>query len=93
LKSVGLEQRYIISRARYRSANSSAWPSPAPWLTPAPWWLADEPTGSLDSKNGAAVLELLRRICAEGKNSLLLVTHDPQVMKGFEKIVRLEDLR
>jgi len=55
--------------------------------------LADEPTGSLDAKNGMVVLELLRRICTEGNHTLLLVTHDPQVMRSFEKVVRLEDLR
>jgi putative ABC transport system ATP-binding protein len=76
--SVGEQQRVAIARAL---AN-------APSLV-----LADEPTGSLDAKNGAAVLELLRRICTEGKHTLLLVTHDPQVMKSFEKVVRLEDLR
>ena len=51
------------------------------------------PPGSLDTKNGMAVLELLRRVCTEGKHTLLLVTHDPQVMKSFEKVIRLEDLR
>jgi len=55
--------------------------------------LADEPTGSLDSKNGAAVLELLQQICADGKHALLLVSHDPQVMGRFKKVVRLEELQ
>jgi putative ABC transport system ATP-binding protein len=76
--SVGEQQRVAIARAL---ANAP------------PLVLADEPTGSLDAKNGMAVLELLRRVCTEGKHTLLLVTHDPQVMKGFEKVVRLEDLR
>jgi ABC-type lipoprotein export system ATPase subunit len=76
--SVGEQQRVAIARAL---ANAP------------PLVLADEPTGSLDAKNGAAVLELLRRVCTEGKHTLLLVTHDPQVMKSFEKVVRLEDLR
>lgn len=76
--SVGEQQRVAIARALVN----------APSLV-----LADEPTGSLDSKNGAAVLELLRKICADGQHTLLLVTHDPQVMKSFEKVVRLEDLR
>jgi putative ABC transport system ATP-binding protein len=76
--SVGEQQRVAIARAL---ANAP------------PLVLADEPTGSLDAKNGMAVLELLRRVCTEGKHTLLLVTHDPQVMKSFEKVVRLEDLR
>lgn len=76
--SVGEQQRVAIARALVN----------APSLV-----LADEPTGSLDSKNGAAVLELLRKICADGKHTLLLVTHDPEVMKSFDRVVRLEDLR
>ena len=76
--SVGEQQRVAIARALVNAP---------------PLVLADEPTGSLDAKNGMAVLELLRRICTEGKHTLLLVTHDPQVMKSFEKVVRLEDLR
>jgi putative ABC transport system ATP-binding protein len=76
--SVGEQQRVAIARALVN----------APTLV-----LADEPTGSLDSKNGTAVLELLRRVCTEGKHTLLLVTHDPHVMERFEKVVRLEDLQ
>jgi putative ABC transport system ATP-binding protein len=76
--SVGEQQRVAIARALVNAP---------------PLVLADEPTGSLDTKNGAAVLELLRQVCADGKHTLLLVTHDPQVMKSFEKVVRLEDLR
>ena len=76
--SVGEQQRVAIARALVNAP---------------PLVLADEPTGSLDAKNGMAVLDLLRRICTEGKHTLLLVTHDPQVMKSFEKVVRLEDLR
>jgi putative ABC transport system ATP-binding protein len=76
--SVGEQQRVAIARAL---ANAP------------PLVLADEPTGSLDTKNGAAVLDLLRQICTDGKNTLLLVTHDPEVMKGFKKVVHLEDLR
>jgi ABC-type lipoprotein export system ATPase subunit len=39
------------------------------------------------------VLDLLRQVCADGKHTLLMVTHDPTVMKRFERVVRLEDLR
>jgi putative ABC transport system ATP-binding protein len=93
LKSVGLEHR-LHHKPRALSVGEQQRVAIARALVNAPpLVLADEPTGSLDAKNGAAVLELLRRICADGKNSLLLVTHDPDVMKSFEKVVRLEDLR
>jgi putative ABC transport system ATP-binding protein len=93
LKSVGLEHR-LHHKPRALSVGEQQRVAIARALANAPpLVLADEPTGSLDAKNGAAVLELLRRVCTEGKHTLLLVTHDPQVMKSFEKVVRLEDLR
>ena len=93
LKSVGLEHR-LHHKPRALSVGEQQRVAIARALANAPPpVLADEPTGSLDAKNGTAVLELLRRVCTEGKHTLLLVTHDPQVMKSFEKVVRLEDLR
>src|ERR1039457_6043054 len=93
LKSVGLEHR-LHHKPRALSVGEQQRVAIARALANAPpLVLADEPTGSLDAKNGMAVLELLRRVCTEGKHTLLLVTHDPQVMKSFEKVVRLEDLR
>ena len=93
MKSVGLEHR-LHHKPRALSVGEQQRVAIARALVNAPpLVLADEPKGSLDAKNGAAVLELLRRICADGKNSLLLVTHDPDVMKSFEKVVQLEDLR
>jgi putative ABC transport system ATP-binding protein len=54
--------------------------------------LADEPTGALDSEGGREVLELLRRLHAEGQ-TILLVTHDQQVAAGAERIVDMKDGR
>ena len=93
LKSVGLEHR-LHHKPRALSVGEQQRVAIARALVNAPpLVLADEPTGSLDTKNGAAVLELLRQICADGKHTLLLVTHDPQVMNNFERVIRLEDLR
>jgi putative ABC transport system ATP-binding protein len=52
--------------------------------------LADEPTGALDSEGSAEVLELFRRLHAEGQ-AILLVTHDDRVAAAAERIVRLRD--
>lgn len=52
--------------------------------------LADEPTGNLDSKNGAAVMELLRELHSAGA-TVCLVTHDPRFAEDANRVMRLLD--
>jgi putative ABC transport system ATP-binding protein len=52
--------------------------------------LADEPTGNLDSKNGDAVMTLLRELHAEGA-TICLVTHDERYARDAQRTVRLFD--
>jgi putative ABC transport system ATP-binding protein len=54
--------------------------------------LADEPTGNLDSKNGEAVMELLRDLHREGA-TICMVTHDPRFARHAERQVHLFDGR
>ena len=53
--------------------------------------LADEPTGSLDSKRGREVLGLLRDISHERDIPALLVTHDPQARAFVDRVHTLRD--
>jgi len=52
--------------------------------------LADEPTGNLDSKTGNQIMEIFKKLKKEG-NTIVLVTHDPEVAKVADKIVRIHD--
>lgn len=52
--------------------------------------LADEPTGNLDSKNAAIVMEILRRMNAEG-TTVCLVTHDPRSAAHAQRTIELLD--
>lgn len=52
--------------------------------------LADEPTGNLDSQNGAEVMALLRQICETGK-SVVLVTHNMEDAKNADNIIFIKD--
>jgi len=52
--------------------------------------LADEPTGNLDSKNGEAVMDLLRNLHREGA-TICMVTHDPRFAAHAERQVHLFD--
>ncbi|MGZ8752759.1 MAG: ABC transporter ATP-binding protein [Acidimicrobiia bacterium] len=54
--------------------------------------LADEPTGALDSEGGLEILELFRRLHAQGQ-TILLVTHDQPVADAAQRVVRLRDGR
>lgn len=53
--------------------------------------LADEPTGSLDSKRSREVLALLRDLCRERDIPGLLVTHDPQARAFVDRVHTLRD--
>ncbi|HYI09253.1 MAG TPA: ABC transporter ATP-binding protein [Thermoanaerobaculia bacterium] len=58
-----------------------------------PLLLADEPTGNLDSKNGALILELLREVHQSLRPTIVMATHS-DVAAGFgDYVVRVEDGR
>lgn len=55
--------------------------------------LADEPTGNLDSKMGAEVMELLHKLNKEDKRTIVMVTHNEEQAKQTDRIVRFFDGR
>src|SRR5881227_70024 len=54
--------------------------------------LADEPTGNLDSKNGEAVMDLLREL-HQGGATICMVTHDPRYARYADRTIHLFDGR
>jgi len=74
--SAGERQRVLIARAL----------STGPSIV-----LADEPTGSLDTKRSREVLSLLTEICGEQEVAMLLVTHDPQAAAFADRVHSLTD--
>jgi ABC-type lipoprotein export system ATPase subunit len=73
--SGGEQQRFAIARALVND----------PQLV-----LADEPTGNLDRENGAAVLELLRRMTGR---AVVIVTHEPEAAAIADRVLHLADGR
>ncbi len=53
--------------------------------------MADEPTGNLDSRSGAEIMELLLKLNRESGTTLIIVTHDPDVATQSRRIIRLKD--
>ncbi len=75
--SVGQQQRVALARAL---ANR-------PRLI-----LADEPTGNLDNRSAVAAVSLIRETCGENGASLLLVSHDRNVLDKFERVEELRSI-
>jgi putative ABC transport system ATP-binding protein len=93
LAAVGLEGRdrnrppQLSGGERQRVAIARALANRAPIL------LADEPTGSLDSKAGAVVLDLIERVREEQGLTVVMVTHDLGVAGRADRLIRMLDGR
>ena len=74
--SGGQQQRVSIGRALFSSPQVI---------------LADEPTGNLDSRNSAEIMELFRRSNRELKQTTLIITHDENIAEQCDRIIVLSD--
>ena len=55
--------------------------------------LADEPTGNLDTENSNAVLSVLRDLNERLKQTILMITHNPEAAAFAHRIVKMRDGR
>jgi putative ABC transport system ATP-binding protein len=53
--------------------------------------LADEPTGNLDTRNSDAVLEMLHRSNREFRQTVLMITHNPEAAAIADRILHMRD--
>ncbi|NJN14546.1 MAG: ABC transporter, partial [Planctomycetes bacterium] len=56
-----------------------------------PLLLADEPTGNLDSHTGAEVMAVLHAVRRRIGAALVLVTHNPEILAGCDRHLRMQD--
>ena len=54
--------------------------------------LADEPTGNLDTKTSASIMQLLEKLHAQGQ-TIIMVTHEADIASHAHRIVRMRDGR
>lgn len=53
--------------------------------------LADEPTGSLDSRNGQEIIHLLKESHEKYQQTLIIVTHDENIALQADRIITISD--
>jgi putative ABC transport system ATP-binding protein len=53
--------------------------------------LADEPTGNLDTKSGWEIVNLMRKLNEDIRQTFIVVTHDPQIAEAADRIIYLKD--
>jgi putative ABC transport system ATP-binding protein len=76
--SHGEKQRIAISRAL---------------INDPPLVLADEPTGNLDPENKTKILEILFKMSDANNSTLITVTHDHELLSGFNRIIDFSDFQ
>jgi putative ABC transport system ATP-binding protein len=55
--------------------------------------LADEPTGNLDTATGDEIVGLLHSLSRDRGQTVVLITHDPEITSGAQRVLRMEDGR
>jgi len=93
-----LEMVDLVDRARFRPDRLSGGEQQRVALAVAlannpPLLLADEPTGQIDSKSSTQVFDALRRINETYGTTIIVVTHDPFVVKRVDRVVAISDGR
>lgn len=92
LKSVGMEQ-YAKKPVNKLSGGQKQRVAIARAIVNEPSLiLADEPTGALDTKTSAEIMDVFRKLHSEGK-TIVIVTHDPGVAEQCERIIEISDGR
>lgn len=90
VSSVGLEEKLFIEANRLSGGEKQRVAIARALINDPEIIFADEPTGNLDSKSGAQIMEILKNLNSQGK-TILLVTHDRQIASYANRLITLKD--
>src|SRR5512135_2192592 len=93
LKSVGLEGREDHHPNQLSGGQQQRVAIARALVNEAPIILADEPTGNLDTKTSAEIMELFVKLNRESHITIILVTHEPDIATYSKRIIRFLDGR
>jgi ABC-type lipoprotein export system ATPase subunit len=93
LKAVGLENRAKHLPSQISGGQMQRVAIARAVVTKPKIILADEPTGNLDSGNRKEVLELFKKINKEFGTTVVIITHDEEIAKQADRIIKLSDGR
>jgi len=91
LEMVGLNRRVYHKPGQLSGGEQQRVAIAAAMANNPPILLADEPTGELDTATSTEIVSLLRRVNREEEKTVIIVTHDPNVARASQRILRIQD--
>ncbi|MBI3452327.1 MAG: ABC transporter ATP-binding protein [Rhodospirillales bacterium] len=93
LAAVGLDHRLDHYPAQLSGGEQQRVALARAFAMEPPLLLADEPTGNLDTTTGAAIIDLMFDLAERRRSTLVLITHDAELARRCDRIVRMHDGR
>ncbi len=91
LKKVGLEKRMKHKPTQMSGGQQQRVGIARAFVSNPEVVFADEPTGNLDSKTANEIMEIIKKMATDRKQTIVMVTHDINIAKFANKIIHIHD--